>query len=160
MGMGNNSLDGALDIASALCDPTKKNFFHLMKKGIGSILVTSGGAGLIYGIVILITNGLTASALVGGFSFFGLTTIGGSTVISTIWTGPVSLGLGISSFVLGIWFLAQKSSTKNRAITALNLIRKAVTNWANEDYIALSYIKNKTESPFSKENLDIKDKVK
>jgi len=139
-------IEGALEVAAGLCNPSKLESIDSMRKGFGAIIASAGGLGLLVGIVTIIGHGLIATTVTG--MLFWKTSI-----ITILWGGPIGIALGVLGIATGFYFLAKQVSAKQKAIIALDVIKKAITEWGSFGSIStlpdIAWAKKLTDDEFT-----------
>lgn len=114
-------VSGAIDVAKGFCSPSALESVDLIRKGIGAIISTVGGLSLAWGIIFIIANGVFTTT---GWLWWA------SRVL--IFSGPLAIVGGIAALAGGLYLIAKKLTFRERAIKALEIIRKGLEEWGKE----------------------------
>lgn len=114
-------ISGACDVARGFLNPNKISSMNSMRKGLGLLLTTVGGLGLVWGIMVALGVGVSIWASI--LAFF----TGGTFPI----LGPFAIAAGLAAIVTGVYVAMTFLSPTDLSAKAHDIVVKAIDAWAD-----------------------------
>lgn len=111
---------GALNVARSYLNPSKIEAIKQLKKGIGLLLTTAGGLGVLWGIMLAL--GVGASMWASIVTFFTGT---GIPIL-----GPIAIAAGVAAIAAGLYVAISATSPESLSASAHDAIVKSINAWA------------------------------
>lgn len=114
-------IEGACVMARGFLNPDKRQRRDNLKKGIGLLLTTAGGAGLVWGIIVALGVGLSVWAAVWAW-------LAGTTAPLT---GGITIAIAVAVITAGIYLAINAQTPPSLSAKAHGIIIDAIEKWAS-----------------------------